>query len=123
MSSYQGAAGQQDRAKAIVGVVAVHAALAFVILTGLNVKLVTEAVDHLKTFSLENIPPPLPVPTPPKLKPRPQRVKEAAGRSREKGAADPCRCTPTRHSRTLAGSRRKDRGFRQRQFDRCCSCG
>ena len=44
MSSYQGTAGRPDKAKAIAAVVAVHAALAFVILTGLNVRTVGEAV-------------------------------------------------------------------------------
>jgi protein TonB len=79
MSSYTGTAGRPDRAKAIAAVVAVHAALAFVILSGLNVRTVSEAVDALKTFNLAQPPPPPPVPPPPP-KPRPQpEMKKAAG--------------------------------------------
>lgn len=92
MSSYQGTAARPDRAKAIIAVVAVHAALAFVILTGLNVKLVTQAVQHLETFNLDNIPPPLPVP--PRPKPQPQRVKEAAGAPAKKAQPTPIVAPP-----------------------------
>ena len=45
MSTYTGTADGSDRAKAIVAVFAVHAALAAAILTGLNVKVVSQAVD------------------------------------------------------------------------------
>ena len=38
MSSYRGTADRPDQAKAIAAVVAVHAALAFVILSGLDVR-------------------------------------------------------------------------------------
>ena len=41
MSSYTGTADRPQRAKAIAAVVAVHAALAFIILSGLNVRIVT----------------------------------------------------------------------------------
>jgi protein TonB len=70
MSSYQGSADRPDRAKAIAAVIAVHAALAFVILSGLNVQTVGEAVEALKTFDLTPPPPPPPVPPPPKPKPQ-----------------------------------------------------
>ena len=50
MSSYRGTADRPDQAKAIAAVVAVHAALAFVILSGLNVRMVRQAVERLKTF-------------------------------------------------------------------------
>ncbi|HEX5258680.1 MAG TPA: TonB family protein [Sphingomicrobium sp.] len=79
MSSYTGTAGRPDQAKAIIAVVAVHAALAFIILSGLNVKTVSEAVEALKTFNLAPPPPPPPVPPPPpKPRPRPE-MKKAAG--------------------------------------------
>ena len=68
MSSYQGAADRPDRAKAIAAVIAVHAALAFVILTGLNVRMVQQAVDELKTFNIVQPPPP---PSQPPAKPAP----------------------------------------------------
>lgn len=58
MASYTGAADTPDRAKAVTAVVAVHVALAFVILTGLNVRMVTQAVEQLKTFDLQTPPPP-----------------------------------------------------------------
>lgn len=77
MSSYQGKARRPDQAKAIAAVIAVHAALAFIILSGLNVRTVGEAVEALKTFNLEQPPPPPPPPPPPKPRPRPQAHKEA----------------------------------------------
>ena len=54
MSSYRGTADRpgfdnNSRAKAIAAVVAVHAALAFVILSGLNVRMVRSAVERLTT--------------------------------------------------------------------------
>ncbi len=78
MSSYRGTADRPDQAKAIAAVVAVHAALAFVILTGLNVRMVQQAVDQLKTFNIVEPPPP-PVPKP-ETKPRPQpKIEREAG--------------------------------------------
>ena len=52
MSSYSGTADRPDRAKAIAAVVAVHAALAAIILTGLNVRIVRQAVEQLKTIDI-----------------------------------------------------------------------
>lgn len=80
MPSYSGSANRPDRAKAIGGVVAVHAALAAVIFTGLNVHLVKQAVDHLQTFDISEPPAPPPPPPPP---PEPR---EAAAAKREAGA-------------------------------------
>ena len=59
MPTYRGTADRPDQAKAIAGVVAVHVALAFLILSGLNVSTVERAVETLKTFT---IPKPLPPP-------------------------------------------------------------
>lgn len=73
LSSYQGAANRPDKAKAVAAVIAVHAALAFIILSGLNVRSVGEAVSALKTFNIEQPPPPPPVPPPPP-RPRPQQA-------------------------------------------------
>ena len=61
MSSYTGAANQPDRAKAIGAVIAVHLGLATIILTGLNVRMVSQAVDRLETFDIRLPPPPPPV--------------------------------------------------------------
>ena len=53
MGSYSGTADRPDKAKAIGAVVAVHAALAFIILSGLNVRMIQETVDRMKTFNVE----------------------------------------------------------------------
>jgi hypothetical protein len=54
VSTYRGTADRPDRAKAIVAVIAVHAALAAVILTGLNVRVVSAAVERLKSAGFDN---------------------------------------------------------------------
>jgi protein TonB len=91
--SYRGTADRPDQAKAIAAVVAVHVALAFVILSGLNVRMVSEAVEQLKTFNLQPPPPP-PVPPPPKPKPQPQ-MKKAAGAPAKKAEPSPVVAPPT----------------------------
>jgi protein TonB len=79
VSSYRGTADRPDRAKAIAAVVAVHAALAFVILSGLNVRKVSEAVDQLTTISIRQPPPPPPVQqAKPAAKPAPAKRPEGA---------------------------------------------
>jgi periplasmic protein TonB len=94
MSSYQSTAGGPDRAKAIAAVVAVHAALAFVILSGLNVRIVNDAVEQLKTFNLQQPPPP---PVPPKPKPQPQQaMKKPAGAPAKAAEPTPVVAPPPR---------------------------
>jgi|tagenome__1003787_1003787.scaffolds.fasta_scaffold20989727_15 protein TonB len=88
MSNYSGTAERPDQAKAIAAVVAVHAALAAIILTGLNVRLVSQAVERLTTISIREPPPPPPVP-PPKPAPRPQPMKKPAGAPARKAEATP----------------------------------
>jgi len=78
LSSYTGTADRPDRAKAITAVVAVHAALAFVILSGLNVRMVSRAVEQLKTFNLQQPPPPPPIQPPPSSRPHAQKKPEGA---------------------------------------------
>lgn len=87
MPSYQGAAERPDKAKAIAAVVAVHAALAFIILTGLNVRLVSQAVERLTTVEIREPPPPPPVAPPPARKP--QQMKKPAGAPAKKAEASP----------------------------------
>jgi protein TonB len=87
VSSYRGSADGPDQAKAVTAVIAVHAALAFVILTGLNVEIVNKAVEQLKTFNLE-APPPPPVTPPPKPRPEP-KAREDAGAPAKKAEASP----------------------------------
>lgn len=89
MSSYSGTADRPDRAKAIAAVVAVHAALAFVILSGLNVRNVRQAVERLTTINLEQPPPPPPVEPPPKPAPRPQAMKKPEGAAAKKAEPTP----------------------------------
>jgi protein TonB len=92
LSSYSGTAGKPDRAKAIAAVVAVHVALAFVILTGLNVRIVTRAVEQLKTFNIAVPPPPPPVPPPPK--PQPHAAKKPQGAPAKKAEPSPIVAPP-----------------------------
>lgn len=79
MSSYLGTADRPDRAKAIAGVVAVHVALAFVILSGLNVRMVSRAVEQLTTINIREPPPPPPPVEHPKPAPKPQAMKKPEG--------------------------------------------
>lgn len=88
MSSYIGTADRPDRAKAIAGVIAVHVALAAIILAGLNVHMVTAAVEQLKTFDIREPPPP-PKPPPQRPAPMPQRARQAAGEPARKAEAAP----------------------------------
>ncbi len=84
MSSYAGTADRPDKAKAIVAVVAVHAALAAIILMGLNGRIVTHAIESLKTFDIREPPPPPPQPPPPPSdKPKAKLEEGAAGKKAE----------------------------------------
>jgi protein TonB len=85
MASYSGTVDRRGRAAAIAAVLGVHGALAHVILSGFNVRMVSNVVDHLKTFDVVRPPPPPPPPPPPK--PAPQQAKRDAGAPAKK--ADP----------------------------------
>ncbi|HEY6047504.1 MAG TPA: TonB family protein [Sphingomicrobium sp.] len=78
MAYYTGTASHPDRAKAITAVIAVHVALAFVILSGLNVRMISAAVERMKTFDV-TLPKPPPPPPPPKPAPKPEQAKKPAG--------------------------------------------
>ena len=88
MSSYGGTADRPDRAKAIAGVVAVHAALAFVILSGLNVRTFTQAVEQLTTINIQEPPPPPPIQQP-RPAPKPQAMKKPEGSAAKKAEPTP----------------------------------
>ena len=88
MSSYSGNAKPPDRAKAIAAVAAVHIALAAVILTGLNVGKVRQAVEQLKTFDIREVPPPPPTP-PPRPAPQPHKAPQPAAAPAPKAQASP----------------------------------
>lgn len=93
MSSYRGTAEGPDQAKAITAVVAVHLALAFVILTGLNVRSVSEAVERLKTFNLAQPPPSSP--PPPQSRPH-EAAKKPQGAAGRKAEPSPVVAPPPR---------------------------
>jgi len=77
MSSYNGTADPPDRAKAIAAVIAIHAALALVILSGLDVRQARQTDQVETTLNLREPPPP-PQP-PPKPAPKPQAMKKPQG--------------------------------------------
>jgi len=87
MAYYDPSATPPDRAKAIAAVVGVHALLAAIILSGLNVRMVSQAVDRLKTFDIVEPPPPPPNPPPPQ--PKPEQAKREAGAPAKKAEATP----------------------------------
>jgi protein TonB len=89
VSSYRGTADRPDKAKAIAGVVAVHVALAFVILSGLSVHAVSQAVERLTTIRIQEPPPPPPVQPPPKPAPKPQATKKPEGAAGKKAEPSP----------------------------------
>lgn len=83
MSSYRGTADRPDQAKAIAGVVLVHIALAAIILSGLNVHTVRQAVEQLTTINIIQPPPPPPVQPPPQPKPSAAKPQGAAAKKAE----------------------------------------
>lgn len=88
MSSYRGTADWSDQVKAIAAVVAVHIALAFIILSGLSVQEVKHAVEHLTTIDLIQPPPPPPV-QPPKPALKPQAMEKPQGVATKKAEPSP----------------------------------
>lgn len=89
MSSYRATADRPDQAKAIAAVVAVHVALAFVILSGLSVSTVRQAVERMTTIDIREAPPPPPVQPPPKRAPRPEAMKKPEGAQAKKAEPTP----------------------------------
>jgi protein TonB len=89
VSSYRGTADRPDKAKAIAAVAAVHAALAFIILSGLNVRMVQSAVERLTTIDIREPPPPPPVQPPPKPAPQPKAMKKPEGAPARKAEPSP----------------------------------
>jgi protein TonB len=95
LSSYRGTADRPDKVKAIAAVIAVHAALAFAIFTGLNVDMVKGAVESLKTFDIREPPPPPPEPPPPP-KPRREQAKKPEGAPAKRAEPSPVVAPPPR---------------------------
>ena len=92
MSSYA-AAEQRDRWKAMVAAVIATGAIGAAIVAGLNVNVVSQAVQALKTFNLAPPPPPPPVPPPPRPRPQPQ-MKKAAGAPAKRAEPSPIVAPP-----------------------------
>jgi periplasmic protein TonB len=86
MAAYS-ATEQNDRAKALAGVLVVHIALGAVILTGLNVHNVRQVVESLKTFDVTEKQAPPPPPPPPQ--PKADRAKEEEGAAGKKAEPSP----------------------------------
>ena len=97
-----------DQAKAIAAVVAVHAALAFVILSGLNVRMVSAGGRAADDVQHREPPPPPPVQPPPKPAPKPQAMKKPEGAAAKKAEPTPVVAPP-------AASFRVPRRFPQRR--------
>lgn len=89
MSSYRGTADRPDQAKAIAAVVAVHAVLAFIILSGLSVGTVRRAVESLTTIDIRQPPPPPPVQPPPRPRPQAEAMKKPEGAEAKKAEPTP----------------------------------
>ncbi|GAA3906690.1 hypothetical protein GCM10022276_26490 [Sphingomonas limnosediminicola] len=87
MSSYRGTADRPDQARAIAAVVAVHVALAAIIVSGLNVRIVSKVVEQFTTIDVREPPPPPVQPPPPA--PRQQPAKRPAGAPAKKAEAAP----------------------------------
>lgn len=87
MSSYRGTADRPDQIKAGAAVIAVHALLAAVILTGLNVDTVRRAVETMTTIAVVEPEPP-PPPPPPEAE-RPDPAPEDAGAAGKKAEPTP----------------------------------
>ena len=94
MSNYLGTADRPDQAKAIAAVVAVHFALAFVILTGLDVRPIRQAVERLTTINIAEPPPPPPVQRLLRPAPRPKPTKRPEGAEAKKSEPTPVVAPP-----------------------------
>lgn len=92
MGTYRGSAEAPDKAKAVAAVLVVHAGLAMVILSGLDVQSVVRTVERLKTFDIVEPPPPPPTPPPPQ--PRPDKAREAEGAAGKKAEPTPVVAPP-----------------------------
>lgn len=108
---YYSATNSGDRAKALTGVLIVHAAISAVILSGLNVTSVNHAVESLKTFNVVEAPPPPPEPPPPPRAEESAPKDKAAPaniRSRPKPVVTPRVLLPKKRPR-MRGPRGEDR--------------
>lgn len=89
MPSYRGTADRPDKAKAIAAVAAVHVALAFIILSGLNVQKIRGVAQRLVTIDIREPPPPPPVQPPPRPAPQSKAMKKPEGAPAKKAEPSP----------------------------------
>ncbi len=95
MASYTGTSDGPDRAKALIAVVAIHTALAAIILSGLDVSNVRQTVEQMTTIAIREPPPPPPAQPPPlpaqppKSAPKPRPMKEPEGGVAKKAEPTP----------------------------------
>ena len=95
MSSYRGTAERPEKATAIAAVVVVHVLIGIVILSGLDVRNVRQAVERMTTIAINEPPPPPPVP-PPKPAPKPQAMKKPEGAAAKKAGPTPVVAPPAK---------------------------
>lgn len=89
MSSYRGTADRPDKAKAIAAVALVHAALAIIILSGLNVRMMSRAVEQMTTINIRTPAPPRPPVRRVRPAPRPEQAKKPQGAAARRAEATP----------------------------------
>ncbi|MEO5971824.1 MAG: hypothetical protein ABIP91_00455, partial [Sphingomicrobium sp.] len=90
MATYSAQPSPPDRAKAIAAVALIHAGLAAVILSGLNVRTVERAVEHLKAFDIREVEPPPPPPPPAQS----ERARDEAGAPAKRAQPTPVVAPP-----------------------------
>ena len=88
MSSYRGTADGPDRTAAIAAVIVIHVVLAIILLSGLDVRNVRQAVERMTTIAIKEPPPPPPV-KPPKPAPKPEAMKKPEGTAAKKAEPTP----------------------------------
>lgn len=84
MGSYTGTPDNPQRTKAVAGVIAVHGALAVLILSGLNVHAVRRVVETMTTIDIAEPPPPPPIQPPPASKPDRAKLEEGKAGKKSK---------------------------------------
>ena len=89
MSSYRGTADRPDRAAAIAAVIVIHFVLAIILLSGLDVRNVRQAVERMTTIAINEPPPPPPPVQPPKPAAKPEAMKKPEGAAAKKAEPTP----------------------------------
>jgi len=88
MSSFTGDNRPRDRATALAAVIAIHVVLIAIIVAGLNVTTVRQAVDRLQTIDIREVLPP------PRRKPEPRKQSAAVGKPAPRAEPSPVVAPP-----------------------------